>query len=505
MFGPHLIIDGSSCNTQKLADRVFIEQFLNSYPAVIGMTKIGGPHIFDYQAPDPAYSGISAFVIIAESHIAIHTFPILDYFTLDVFSCRDFDAESAIAHIQRAFEVKQMDRVLLQRGLSFHGPHHGPRGTLHDSVDQGSHPQQDEESTLTFPDSDTVMSWPTYGMTPDYGTYGELAKDKLVQPPDELTSGTPVLPDIDPVQINPTASISGLIDKMAGASGEARALGRALSIWERMILDPEVHIALEISDPVLASGLREVLVYTVEHRYVDTVVLSAEDLLADLYESLGFAHYAVSQGENEDLILSQDGRQAALACFSKFVHSLQYDTCVNSSDLWCSLGLYLCQHAPRKGLLQAAATSGVRLFTPDLGSSTLGTALRSVSSRGLDIHLPLDLAEEVAGLARVLGRVPRLGIVRVGAGPADALLGQARAVAASLAETTPMFCASVSFGIDRPIVQGDHHTALSSGADLMLPFAITALAQRIPSPPPLQSARHTAPARHSTAAAKSGP
>ena len=119
MFGPHLIIDGSGCNTQKLADRIIIEQVLNDYPAAIGMTKIGGPYIFDYQAPDPAYSGISGFVIIAESHIAIHTFPELDYFTLDIFSCRNFDPELAIDYIKQAFEVEQMDRMLLQRGLSF--------------------------------------------------------------------------------------------------------------------------------------------------------------------------------------------------------------------------------------------------------------------------------------------------------------------------------------------------------------------------------------------------
>src|SRR5215469_13687635 len=121
MFGPHLMIDGSDCDTQKLADRAFIEQILNEFPDAIGMTKIGGPHIFDYQAPDPAYSGVSGIVIIAESHIAIHTFPALNYFTADVFSCRDFDPEEAIEYITRAFDVKRMDRILLQRGISFRG------------------------------------------------------------------------------------------------------------------------------------------------------------------------------------------------------------------------------------------------------------------------------------------------------------------------------------------------------------------------------------------------
>ena len=106
MFGPHLIIDGSRCNTRKLADRILVEQVLNDYPAAIGMTKIGGPYMFEYQAPDPAYSGVSGLVVIAESHIAIHTFPELDYFTMDIFSCKNFDHEKAIEYIRTAFDVR---------------------------------------------------------------------------------------------------------------------------------------------------------------------------------------------------------------------------------------------------------------------------------------------------------------------------------------------------------------------------------------------------------------
>ncbi len=134
MFGPHLIIDGSRCDTRKLGDRILVEQILAEYPTAIGMTKIGGPYMFEYQAPDPAYSGISGLVVIAESHIAIHTFPELDYFTMDVFSCKNFDIEKAISFIRDAFDVKEMDRMLVQRGLSFRGPHHGEHGATDELI-----------------------------------------------------------------------------------------------------------------------------------------------------------------------------------------------------------------------------------------------------------------------------------------------------------------------------------------------------------------------------------
>src|SRR5262249_38035201 len=162
------------------------------------MIKIGGPYMFEYQAPDPAYSGVSGLVVIAESHIAIHTFPELDYFTMDIFSCKNFDHEKAIAYIRDAFDVKEMDRMLVQRGLSFRGPHHGKAGATDELIaaaeerlkagivskepalpdaEETTAGLQDERVAALARRSETPaansgrMIWPQYGVTPDYGSY----------------------------------------------------------------------------------------------------------------------------------------------------------------------------------------------------------------------------------------------------------------------------------------------------------------------------------------------
>ena len=204
MFGPHLIIDGSQCDTRKLADRNLVERVLSDYPTAIGMTKIGGPYMFEYQAPDPAYSGVSGLVVIAESHIAIHTFPELDYFTMDIFSCKNFDHEKAIAYIKDAFDVREMDRMLVQRGLSFKGPHHGANGATDELIaaaearlaagiiskepalpDAARH--RGAPARRRWPSAraqgEGHMVWPAYGVTPDYGTYGDgAAADAACEP-----------------------------------------------------------------------------------------------------------------------------------------------------------------------------------------------------------------------------------------------------------------------------------------------------------------------------------
>jgi deoxyhypusine synthase len=321
-------------------------------------------------------------------------------------------------------------------------------------------------------------------VTPDYGTYGETAPEKLFPRTGRqeyllFAPTTPALVDVEPVLINPTTSVSGLLENMSSAGGQARALGQMLIGWERMLQDTEMTIVLSLSTPAIAKGLREVLVYAMEHHFVDLVILSADDVFADLYESLGYSEY-VSLDGLEDMAPASEGYQATLDCFARFVRDLGDVGCSNSSDLWRRLGTYLPKNAPRKGLLQAAAASGVRLFTPDLGTTALGTALLALRARGLDARLSLDPTQDVKALADVLGSMPRLGVVRSGSGAADALLGQARKVAAAVTETSPLLWASISLGASRPLSPGERHVALAAGGDLIMLMVGTALGQRAP-------------------------
>lgn len=118
-FGQHLIIDGYGANKEKLMDLDFIYNFLSKYPEEIGMTKIMPPYVFKYYAPVPEDWGISGFVIIAESHISIHTYPEKLYLSVDVFSCKPFNADKAIYDITNLFEIKKSEIRFLDRGLEF--------------------------------------------------------------------------------------------------------------------------------------------------------------------------------------------------------------------------------------------------------------------------------------------------------------------------------------------------------------------------------------------------
>jgi len=118
-FGPHLTLDLSKCNKDRLSDYNFVFKLLNELPEIIGMTKIIQPYVFPYNGLVPEDKGITGIVIIAESHISIHTFEEKDYVFIDVFSCKGFDVEIAKKYFVEAFEAKEATINVVERGLDF--------------------------------------------------------------------------------------------------------------------------------------------------------------------------------------------------------------------------------------------------------------------------------------------------------------------------------------------------------------------------------------------------
>ena len=104
----HLIIDGYGGDTQKLQDVDLIYKLLDDYPSQIGMTKISPPYVLKYIGSKPEDWGVSGFVLIAESHISIHTFVERAYVNIDIFSCKDFDAEQALAICSRGLALPRL-------------------------------------------------------------------------------------------------------------------------------------------------------------------------------------------------------------------------------------------------------------------------------------------------------------------------------------------------------------------------------------------------------------
>jgi len=117
----HVTIDGFGGNPSQLGNLQLVRNLLDRYPDEIGMTKISTPHVFQYEGVKPEDWGVSGFVIIAESHIAVHTFPQHGQVWVDIFSCKGFNEIPAIDKIVDAFSLTDTRINKLERGLEY--PH----------------------------------------------------------------------------------------------------------------------------------------------------------------------------------------------------------------------------------------------------------------------------------------------------------------------------------------------------------------------------------------------
>ena len=118
-FGPHLMLDCYGCPKEKLADIDFICETLDKFPKKIEMTKIMPPYVFKYKGKNSEESGVSGVVLIAESHITIHTFPEQQHAFIDIFSCKAFDTGQAAEYLIKLFEAKEHEVQMLNRGNEF--------------------------------------------------------------------------------------------------------------------------------------------------------------------------------------------------------------------------------------------------------------------------------------------------------------------------------------------------------------------------------------------------
>jgi S-adenosylmethionine decarboxylase len=118
-FGLHLMLDGYGCDQNKLGNRDYVRRFLDEFPENIGVTKLMNPYVSEYESGGPEHRGLSGFVLIAESHVSIHTFPWEGSISVDVFSCRSFNVRAAEREIVERFGIERIERHVLDRGIEY--------------------------------------------------------------------------------------------------------------------------------------------------------------------------------------------------------------------------------------------------------------------------------------------------------------------------------------------------------------------------------------------------
>ena len=112
ILGQHLIVEYTGCNCDILDNSEMLEKSLTDAVRKAGATIVNATfHRYNPQ-------GVSGVVVIAESHMSIHTWPEYGYAAVDFFTCgEECDPKLAHEHMKQALECESADVTELKRGM----------------------------------------------------------------------------------------------------------------------------------------------------------------------------------------------------------------------------------------------------------------------------------------------------------------------------------------------------------------------------------------------------
>jgi deoxyhypusine synthase len=211
--------------------------------------------------------------------------------------------------------------------------------------------------------------------------------------------------------------------KDVGVLGAGR-LGRASSIVARMFKDPDCFRFLSLSGPMVPGGLRIIISQLVKDGKINAIVTSGANIVHDLVEAYGGAHYRVPQERNDqELREAGMGRIADLYVEEKDFETFEkgiYDfldtlpdekkTTLATSEFLAELGVSLTDES---SIVHQAALHNVPIFSPGLMDSMLGFHMYTYSTTKA---FALDFVKDLRILGEIVTNTKKTGAIMLGGG-----------------------------------------------------------------------------------------
>lgn len=186
------------------------------------------------------------------------------------------------------------------------------------------------------------------------------------------------------VRITETTSVDELVVGLRGCGFGAGRLAKAVDIYEEMLSEKTTKF-IGIAGALVPAGMRPILAEMVRDRYVDVVVTTGANLVHDIIEALGDAHYKDATNTNglkDDLWLRQHRfdriydiilHNEAFAHLEEFLRSvfeqLSRERNYSIRELLTVIGENL---RDRNSILRSAVEREVPVFCPAIADSIIG-------------------------------------------------------------------------------------------------------------------------------------
>ncbi|MEM3860423.1 MAG: S-adenosylmethionine decarboxylase [Candidatus Micrarchaeaceae archaeon] len=174
--GKHVLMDCQSSNIFKLCSIEYLYNFITSLTEKLGMTLVIPPVIvqfpfsgeadtlvkklidsgikssildeflFHLKKKQKQEAGISGIAIWAESHTSFHSWPDDMFFSLDIYSCKDFEPIIAMKYVYDYFNLTYFSYSIIDRYIN--SKHKICTGEVTDDFSSINYPCQSRTDTL---------------------------------------------------------------------------------------------------------------------------------------------------------------------------------------------------------------------------------------------------------------------------------------------------------------------------------------------------------------------
>jgi len=124
--GVHVVVDGYVSDSSTFGEKS-LRGLFDKMVTALEMKMLAEPHVYEVPV-DPEVlrrvretgnfedeGGITAVAVISTSHMSIHCWPLQRFFSMDVFSCKDFDHRRAVSILRSHLGVSVDNVTVLSR------------------------------------------------------------------------------------------------------------------------------------------------------------------------------------------------------------------------------------------------------------------------------------------------------------------------------------------------------------------------------------------------------
>jgi len=230
---------------------------------------------------------------------------------------------------------------------------------------------------------------------------------------------------LEPIKVAKQKPISQLLKEMGRTAYQGRKLGEAVDIWEKMLKEKDIIIALGFAGSMSTAGQWTIINWLIENRFIDVLVSTGANVSEDIVDAMGFGYWQGSHMANDEQLLADDvnryydvyGKETDYRKMEEIVtdyvmtcnENYQY----TSAEFLYGLGNYLnAKNIP--AIAAVAAKHNVPIFSPAMVDSAYGETFLLAKNQGHNVHI--DSVKEFDQFIQIGTKTKDVGVVYIGGG-----------------------------------------------------------------------------------------